>query len=80
MCGPEDSVEDYRSFFGLEDINRRIWEGYNHSNIVVYIVSEKHKMDIDRILMLKAQDFPDNHYFILWVMIFIAYSFFYRVN
>ncbi len=64
-CGKEDSIEKVRSFFGLEDINRRIWRGYNFQNNLVYLIEEKHKLDLDRILMLKTQDIPDNNVFVL---------------
>lgn len=64
-CSCSDSVEEFRSFFGLEQVNRRIWEGYNTANNVVYVLDEKHRSDIDRILMLKAQDAANNHVFIL---------------
>lgn len=64
-CSCSDSVEEFRSFFGLEQINRRIWDGYNTANNVVYVLEEKHRSDIDRILMLKAQEPANNHIFIL---------------
>jgi hypothetical protein len=67
-CAKGDSIRQFREFFGLEKINQRIWSkegGINHSNNIVYIVEEKHKHDIDRILMLKAQHLPDNNIFIL---------------
>ena len=68
-CGVSDSVESFREYFGLEDINSRIWSnqegGLNHQNNLVYVIAEKHKIDIDRILMLKTQDIAENHVFIL---------------
>lgn len=39
--------------------------GINISNNVVYVKEEKFKTDIDRILMLKTQDIPDNNVFVL---------------
>ena len=50
--------EAFREYFNLEQINRRIWNKYggiNKWNNTVYIIEEKHKLDIDRLLMLKAQ-------------------------
>ena len=68
FCGKEDSMKDVRHYFNLEHINRRIWNktgGININNNVVYLIEEKHRFDIDRILMLKTQDLPDNNIFIL---------------
>jgi hypothetical protein len=67
-CSCGDSFEDFSNYFDLKNINRRIWaktEGLNLSNNVVYIMQERHKSDIDRILMLKTQDIADNNVFIL---------------
>jgi hypothetical protein len=64
-CANNDAIEEFRAFFGLGDINRRIWKDYNRNNNIVYIIEEKHKSDLDRILMLKAQIPADNHVFIL---------------
>lgn len=53
--------------FGLKDINRRIWsatDGLNKANNVVYIIDEKHKSDIERILMSKLANYADNHVFV----------------
>lgn len=50
----------------------RIWGETNTTNNVVYLIEDRHKSDIDRILMLKTQDVPDNHVFILWYFPFIA--------
>lgn len=65
FCAKDDSIEKFRNFFGLEHINERIWEGCNSQNNLVYIIEEKHKVDLDRILMLKTQDIPDNNVFVL---------------
>jgi hypothetical protein len=67
-CAEEDDLEDFRSFFGLEDINKRLWASTNSLNVsnnMVYIIQEKHRTDIERILMMKIQDFADNNVFIL---------------
>ena len=63
-----DSIEDFREYFGLNDVCARIWsatEGLNKNNKAVYVIEQKHKTDIDRILMLKALDIPDNNVFVL---------------
>ena len=67
-CAEEDDLEDFRSFFGLEDINKRLWASKSDINInnnVVFIIEEKHRSDIDRILAMKVQDIADNHVFLL---------------
>jgi uncharacterized protein with ATP-grasp and redox domains len=54
--------------FGLRDINKRMWshtDGLNKNNNVVYIIDEKHKNDLDRILMSKLPNISDNHVFAL---------------
>jgi len=55
--------------FDLKDINRRIWaisEGLNKSNNIVYIIDDKHKVDIERILVSKLANYADNHVFVFW--------------
>lgn len=67
FCGKDDN-EDFIAHFGLKDINRRIWSnsgGVNIANNVVYIIEDKHRSDIDRILMPKVTDVPDNNIFVL---------------
>lgn len=64
----QDSIEHFRDYFNLNDINRRIWsktDGINKWNNVVYVLEDKHKTDAERILMLKTQDVADNNVFIL---------------
>ncbi len=53
----------------MKDINRQIWagnNGLNKDNNTVFIIEDKHRSDIDRILMPKVTDVPDNNIFILW--------------
>lgn len=72
-CSPTDPIEKFREYFDLQDINRRIWSntgGLNIHNNIVYVIEDSHKSDIDRILMLKTQDIPDNNVFVLWNWIF----------
>ena len=67
-CSKDDSIESFRDYFNLDKINFRIWshyKGINVANKIVYVISDKFKADIDRILMLKTQDLPDNNIFIL---------------
>ena len=64
-----DKREDIINFFGLNDINKRICNQVNYCNInnnVVYIIEDKNKADLDRILMSKATFVTENHVFILW--------------
>jgi len=61
-----DSRDDIINFFGLKDINRRIFNNnYNVNNNLVYIIEDKHKSDLDRILMSKTNIVTDNHVFVL---------------
>lgn len=67
-CANGEEHETFRFFFGLDQINKRIWckyGGINKDNNTVYVIEEKHKPDIDRILMLKAQFIAENHVFFL---------------
>jgi hypothetical protein len=67
-CAKEDSRQSLEGFFGLRDINARIWRGsggLNRNNNLVYIIEDKYRTDIDRILMPKVLNIPDNHVFIL---------------
>lgn len=68
FCSHKDSIQTFNQYFDLEEINRRIWsksEGLNLNNNIVYVIEQKHKPDLDRILMLKTQDVADNNIFIL---------------
>ena len=65
FCALEDSLESFRAYFGLEEVNRKIGGRHNRRNNLVYLIEEKHRMDIDRILMMKVHDAADNHVFIL---------------
>jgi hypothetical protein len=68
MCAAGDECDRLINVFGLRDINKRVWsrsEGVNRDNNVVYIVDEKHKTDLDRILMSKLPNVSDNHVFAL---------------
>ena len=54
-------------FFRLWNVNERIWsetDGVNIRNNSVFIVEEKHKTDIDRILMQKVEVPANNHVFV----------------
>lgn len=67
-CAQQDSISDFRGYFGLQNINMRIWResgGINGCNNVVYIIEDRNKTDVDRILMVKAVDVPDNNIFVL---------------
>jgi hypothetical protein len=67
-CANGEEHETFREFFGLDQINKRIWSkfgGINKWNNTVYVIEEKHKTDIDRLLMLKAQFIAENHVFFL---------------
>jgi hypothetical protein len=62
-----DEISQVMKVFGLKDINRRIWassDGFNKNNNTVYIVDDKHKTDIERLLGSKLANYADNHVFI----------------
>jgi hypothetical protein len=68
FCAKNDSIEKFREYFGLDNVNRRLWlttGGLNTHNKVVYVIEQRHKNDVDRVLMLKALDVPDNNVFVL---------------
>ncbi len=68
MCATGDDYCRLINVFGLRDINKRMWsrtDGLNKNNNVVYIIDEKHKNDLDRILMSKLPNVSDNHVFAL---------------
>ena len=67
MCSVMDEISDVIRVFGLKDINRRIWantDGLNKNNNTVYIIDDKHKTDIQRLLSSKLANYADNHVFI----------------
>lgn len=67
MCSIMDEMSQVIRIFGLKDINRRIWaitDGLNKSNNTVYIIDDKHKVDIERLLVSKLANYADNHVFI----------------
>ena len=67
VCSQADDINHVIKMFGLKDINRRIWaatDGLNKANNVVYIIDEKHKSDIERVLMSKLANYADNHVFV----------------
>jgi len=69
MCSIMDEMSQVIRIFGLKDINRRIWaitDGLNKSNNTVYIIDDKHKVDIERLLVSKLANYADNHVFIFW--------------
>ena len=62
-----DEDDDIIDIFGLKNINQRIWQahgGLNVNNNIVYVISEKHKVDVERILVSKVQVQSDNHIFV----------------
>ena len=64
-----DEDDDIIDIFGLKNINQRIWQahgGLNVNNHIVYVISEKHKVDVERILVSKVQVQSDNHIFVFW--------------
>jgi hypothetical protein len=68
FCDEEDKMEDFREFFGLKDINRRLWseeKGINAYHNCVYVIEKDHKVDIERLLSKRLYAVPDNHIFIL---------------
>ena len=68
MCATSDEYYGLINKFGMRDINKRIWshtERVNKNNNVVYIIDDKHKSDLDRILMSKIGNVSDNHVFAL---------------
>lgn len=65
FCALEDSLESFRTYFGLDQVNKKIGGRHNKQNNLVYLIDEKHHVDIDRILMMKVHDAADNHVFIL---------------
>lgn len=65
FCSLEDTLENFRTFFGLDQINRRIGGKHNKRNNLVFLIEEKHRGDVDRILMVKLHEVADNHVFIL---------------
>ena len=67
MCSKFDEDDDIIDVFGLKDINKRIWarsSGLNAHNNLVYVISEKHRVDVERILVTKVPNPSDNHIFI----------------
>ena len=67
MCSKFDDDGELINVFGLRDINRRIWNrsgGINKQNNVVYVISDKHKVDVERILVSKLANYADNHVFV----------------
>jgi len=49
MCSKFDDDGELINCFGLKDINKRIWNrsgGINKQNNVVYVISDKHKVDV----------------------------------
>lgn len=72
MCSVMDEIGQVIKIFGLKDINQRIWattEGLNKSNNVVYIIDDKHKVDIERIYVSKLTNYADNHVFVFWFIL-----------
>lgn len=68
VCAYNDDYSKLINKFGLKNINKRIWNGtngYNKNNNIIYIIDDKHKNDIDRILMSKITNISDNHVFAL---------------
>ena len=67
ILSEDDDREDFMDFFRLWNVNERIWsetDGVNIRNNSVFIVEEKHKTDIDRILMQKVEVPANNHVFV----------------
>lgn len=68
ICAEGQDADTVMHYFGIKDINKRIWSKTDHinkNNNLIYVIDQRHKSDFDRILMSKLANVPDNHVFTL---------------